>query len=271
MLFGKKNCSQCGSSHDVVDATCPACRCKDENFDTLGIPENILWLPIWKQIVIFVIGLIGLNIFSLIGELIFYNYYEEHYVTFITLVNVFRYSLAAISIAAVLFGDFYRFKPHLKKWQPWLLGVAFGIGIIIATILYNAIVNSFYTTTDNDNQEAVNSVVSAYPYASIILLGIVGPVVEEFTYHVGLYSFLRRVNKYLAYAVTVVIFGLIHFNITATGDSMINELLNLPSYMIAGFILTLAYEKFGLSCCVVAHVTNNLFSILIIILFNVIS
>ena len=70
-------------------------------------------------------------------------------------------------------------------------------------------------------------------------------------------------NVFLAYIVTSLVFGLIHFNFFATGDALINELLNLPSYVISGFLLTLAYDKFGFACSSVAHIVNNLFSIVV--------
>ena len=70
MLFGKKNCSHCGSNYDVVDATCPTCHERDENFDTLGIPKNIIWLPVYKQLILFAVGLVGLNVAGIFMELI---------------------------------------------------------------------------------------------------------------------------------------------------------------------------------------------------------
>ena len=270
MLFGKKNCSNCGSNYDVVDATCPACKHRDENFENLGIPKSILWLPTWKQLVIFAIGLIGLNSISIIMSLFLGSFGKEHYVTYVTVVNATRYVLCAIGIACVLIHDYHKFPVHLKKWWPWVIGIGFAAALLTSSMIYNAIVNVFHPTTANENQQVVNMVIDSYPITSILLLGILGPIVEEFTYRVGLYSFFRRINKYVAYALTIVIFALIHFDFFATGEDMINELLNLPSYMISGFLLTLAYEKFGISCSVVAHIGNNLYGVLMTILYNLI-
>ena len=271
MLFGKKNCTECGSEYDVVEATCPTCKCRDANFENLGIPKNILWLPTWKQLVIFAIGLIGLNSISFIAELFFGSWGEQHYVTYVTLVNTARYLLCAGGIACVLIHDFHKFPPFLKKWYPWVIGIGFAAALLFSSALYNVIVNAFHPTTANENQQIVNQVINSFPITSILLLGILGPVVEEFTYRVGLYSFFRRINKYAAYALTIVIFGLIHFNFFAKGDDMINELLNLPSYMISGFLLTLAYEKWGIACSVTAHIGNNLYGVVMTIILNLIN
>ena len=270
MLFGKKTCSNCGSEYDVVEATCPACKCADEDFETRGIPKNIFWVATWKQLVFFAIGLIGLNAISLISELFFGSMSETNPILYITLVNLVRYGLCAVAIGLVLIHDYHKFPVHLKNWKPWVIGIGFAAALVGATMVYNIIVNSFYPTTVNENQSIVNDVIGSYPILSIFLLGILGPLVEEFTYRVGLYSFFRRINKYAAYALTIVIFALIHFNFLAKGDDMINELLNLPAYMISGFLLTLAYEKFGIACAVTAHIGNNLYSVIMTIIMNLI-
>ncbi|MBO4855891.1 MAG: CPBP family intramembrane metalloprotease [Bacilli bacterium] len=271
MLFGKKNCTQCGSKYDVVEPTCPTCKCRDANFEQLGIPKNILWLPTWKQLVCFAIGLIGLNLISIIGSIFFGWYGQEHYITYVTAVNAVRYGLCAIGIACVLIHDYHKFPPFLKKWYPWVIGIGFAVALVTSSMMYNIIVNLFHPTTANENQQIVNQVIGSFPFTSILLLAILGPIVEEFTYRVGLYSFFRRINKYIAYALTIVIFALIHFDFFAKGDDMINELLNLPSYMISGFLLTLAYEKFGIACSVTAHIGNNLYGVLMTILLNIIN
>ena len=271
MLFGKKNCTQCGSDYDVVEATCPACKCRDANFESLGIPKNILWLPTWKQLVCFAIGLFGLNLISLIASLFFGEYADPsspHYLQFITIVNVVRYVLCAGAIACVLIHDYHKFPVFLKKWQPWLIGIGFAAALLITSTLYTYLVNLIHPTEANENQRIINEMIDKFPLVSVLLLGFLGPIVEEFTYRVGLYSFFRRINKYVAYALTLVIFGLIHFDFFAKGDDMINELLNLPSYMISGFLLTLAYEKFGITCAVTAHIGNNLYGVVMTIIIN---
>ena len=70
---------------------------------------------------------------------------------------------------------------------------------------------------------------------------ILAPFAEEMTYRIGLFSALKRVNLILAFIVTALVFGLIHFDLsgviqgfnTGTEGSRkyaINELCNLPLY-----------------------------------------
>ena len=274
MLFRKKNCTQCGSSYDVVNDTCPMCHARDENYDTLGIPQRIVWLPIYKQILLFVFGFIGLEILGTIFSFAFMSLSETNYPLYLMLVNGIRYVMVAIGMACLMIGNYKSMKNSFNKWWAYLIGVGGIVALTSFSIIYGNIVNWLYPTTSNANQQAVNSVVSAFPLTSILVLGILGPIVEEFTYRVGLFNFLLRTKKWIAYLVTILVFALIHFDFTAilTGvtesdwSHLINEVLNLPSYAFAGAALCVLYEKCGLSASLIAHVGNNLYSIIMYLL-----
>lgn len=269
MLFGKKKCTQCGSSYDVVEETCPACHTRDENFENLGIPKNVIWLPIYKQILLFVFGIVLLNICGFAAEIIVtYGIKSEiDGPTYTTIINTARYLMVFVAMGLLINYDFVKFGKHFNKAKPYLLGLAGGAALIGASMLWNLLVNAFYPTTDNQNQQLVNDVITFYPVLSVFIIGIVGPLVEELTYRLGLFSFLSRSKKWIAYLVTTTVFALIHFNfMPETANELINELLNLPSYAAAGFLLCLWYDKFGLASSMVAHCFNNLFSVLVTIL-----
>ena len=268
MLFGRKKCSKCQSEYDVVLDTCPVCHAPDEEFENRKVDKKLLWLPLVRQILLFAIGWLGLRLLGLAAELIAMPFIKEVNVHYYMFVNGIRYAGTLIAMIIVLWNQFPRFRKFFNRAAPYLLGLAGGAALLGATIAYNLIVNIFYQPTANQNQTVANEMVSTYPILCILLLGIAGPLVEELTYRVGLYTFFCRINKYLAYAITIVVFGLIHFNFFAKGDDMINELVNLPSYMISGFLLTLWYDKFGLASSCVAHIFNNLYSVLMTILSN---
>ena len=268
MLFGNKICENCGSSYDKALDTCPACKTRDANFKSYGVPKNMVWLSTWKQIVIFAIGLVGLQLISLLLEFILMVFMDPNSTEFLLYINLFRYVIAAGGIACVLIGSFSSFKNSFKKWYPYLIGLGAVFVIYGFNIYYNLIINYIYPTSTNANQEAANSLIVSYPVVCVLLLGILGPVVEEFTYRVGLFTFMCRIKKWVAYLVTIIVFALIHFNFFATGEEMINELLNLPTYMFSGAVFCVLYDLFGLSASLTCHITNNLFSILITLLLH---
>ena len=264
MLFGKKKCSECGSNYDIVEPTCPTCQHIDENFETRGIPKHVIFLPIYTQILLFVIGWAGLTILGIIVELIIGavnpNISEVDYMM---LINVIRYLGVILALMGLLIPHLKKFKAHFIKAKPYLLGLAGGAALIAAQLVISLVIQAIRPTPSNANQTAAESFIVAYPVISILVIGIIGPICEELTYRLGLYSFFRRINKVLAYILTAVIFGLIHFDFFAgSADAYITELLNLPSYMTAGFLLCLWYEKFGLASSIIAHSFNNLYSII---------
>lgn len=262
MLFKHKNCSKCGSSYDIVEDTCPVCHAHNEDFEALKIPETHLWLPVYKQVMLFLFGFVLLNIISSLMSLILSRYFVEKSVNLSMIINSVRYSCVAGAMAIVLIHSYPKFKKPFLKILPYVVGFASGFLLIGINLAYNTIVSLFYTTATNENQSLANSLVNAFPVASFFLLCFVGPVVEEFTYRVGLFSFLTRIHRAVAYVVTILLFAFIHFDFGATGDALITEFINLPLYMFSGAALCLLYDFMGLSASVTGHIVNNFISIL---------
>ena len=168
--------------------------------------------------------------------------------------------IAGFALAGMLVADFFT---KYKRGLDYIYGIGYALTIVIVSMIVGAIISIFHTPADNNNQAAAVAVAKNYPIIAFFLLGFLGPICEELTYRVGLYSFFRRINKYLAFGVTIVVFALIHFDFGAT--DIINELWSLPSYLISGFILTLAYEHRGPACSMTAHVLYNIFAFLIML------
>lgn len=266
MLFSNKNCSKCGSNYDIVNDTCPVCGTHNEDFEIRRVPKYHVWLPIHKQLIFIGLGILVLNLISIVFELLFASNFENNEVGYAALVNGVRYSVILALIGVTLIGNYKKLSKSFTSWLPYVAGVSVGFLLLGFNIMYNSIVNLFYTTTTNDNQQIANSMVQSYPFLSFIILCFIGPIVEEFTYRVGMFSFLARVHRALAYGVTIIVFALIHFNFFATGDDMINELIHLPIYMFSGAVLCVLYDVMGLSASLSAHTMNNILSILPILL-----
>ena len=57
-------------------------------------------------------------------------------------------------------------------------------------------------------------------------------------------------------------FAMIHFTFDAA--NMVEELWSFPSYLLSGFLLTLAYEHRGPACSITAHVSYNLIALMMV-------
>jgi membrane protease YdiL (CAAX protease family) len=157
-----------------------------------------------------------------------------------------------------------RFIPAFLSGQ-WSLGLPFTFAILLSSFglvsLYDAL---GIQLDDNQNQAAIVRLVKDSPIISLITFGFLGPIVEEWTYRLGLFQYLKSRSKWIAYLVTLTIFGLIHFNFNAT--NLMNELLNLPIYLIAGAWFCFIYDRFGLQVAMATHIFNNVISLMSILI-----
>lgn len=221
-----------------------------------------------KKILYVVIGIAGILLFSVIAALIVRQLglstdeEKEGAVNFI----VYAFLFVALSVVACF--DLKKFKNELNSFLPYLIGFGFGVALIVFSIVYSAVVNLFYQTEINENEKSLRSVITIYPILSIIFLGFIGPLCEELTYRVGLFGLIKK-PKWVAYVVGVIVFALMHFSFTS--PNIINELINLPVYLVSAFLLCLAYDKFGLAASLTAHTANNLFSVSMVIILNLIN
>ena len=142
-----------------------------------------------------------------------------------------------------------------------MVGLLFALIAIGTGFLLSLLISIWYKGDSNANQIDAESLVVVYPIPAFILFCFLGPICEELTYRVGLYSLLRRFNKYLALVLTTIVFALIHYRFN--NEDVVSELWSIPSYLVAGFILTYAYEKGGLPSSLTAHVIYNLVSFVI--------
>lgn len=265
MLLKSKNCSNCGRYYDPTLEQCPTCHKRDELYEQRGIPSSIVFFHPAAQIGLFVCGFayIGMLISEIIAAF-FLNFVPKgDYRDLLILVVAYLLMLLGLLLIALL----TRRNSFLKKFErpfDYLFGLAFAVMVIVASSVVGSITQLFYQAQDNANQSAAVTMSLNYPILSGIILCLIGPICEEMTYRVGLYSFFRRINIVLAMIVTTIIFAFIHFDFTA--EDMINELWNLPSYIVAGLVLTIAYEVRGPACSMMAHILYNTFAFIMILL-----
>ena len=265
MLFRNKKCPNCETYYEPTLEKCPGCHKTNELYLNREITNKIVFMHPIAQIGMFLAGfaLAGM----LVSELIISNFVvliPGDDVLKQTLLLLFTYLSMLGGLAAIVLTTRRKyFFSKYKRGLDYVYGIGYAITIVLVSMIIGAIITIFHTPADNNNQAAAVAVAKNYPIIAFFLLGFLGPICEELTYRVGLYSFFRRINKYLAFGVTIVVFALIHFDFGA--EDIINELWSLPSYLISGFILTLAYEHRGPACSVTAHVLYNIFAFLMML------
>lgn len=222
------------------------------------------------RLTLFLIGFLGLDILTIILQLIFNVIFPEWFVkdsptqiVGLSTLNAVRYVFLTIGLIALLLPRLKIIINKFKSFKTILLGIGFGIALIGITRVYSLVISDFVELEINANEEAAESMIFAYPFLSIIVLGILGPVCEEVTYRYGLFGLFNKKAKILAYIITPLVFALIHFDFTG---NLLIELVNMPSYIIAGILLCYVYDKYGFGASVIAHIANNLFAIITILI-----
>ena len=252
-------CEKCGTEYNEELSECPVCALLNKepsNEIKKSAAVNMHWC---YSLALFIIGSFGLHIIAFKLSHIFA--FEGHSPYYSGLINFSAYFILFAFLFSAVIANLNEFKKQMKGYHKYLYGIVFGIGVLFGSIMINMIINTFYTLAPNENETAIRSVISLTPFLSVVVFGLIGPICEELTYRAGLFTLISKKNKILAYIVTIVVFGFIHFdyqNITS-----INEWLNLPIYCLSGFLFTLAYDKYGLPGSIVAHMTNNLVSVLV--------
>lgn len=262
MLFGKKNCPNCGSEYDVASPTCPACGTPDSAYQQRHIASEMTFIPWWKQLVIFGIGTVGLSIAANIASMFFGKESLD-----LLWVNFIGYFVAIIAIVIMLFLHYKQVLKSFKNWLPYLVGLIGAGALFLFSNVYSSIMNSIHPITENINEQTADNFILLYPALAFFVIVLFGPISEELTYRVGLFSFLYRAKPYIGYIITALVFALIHFDWECFGDSevLINELLNIPFYLFAGFAFCFLYHKWGLASSMTAHVLNNLITFILVL------
>ena len=268
MLIGNKNCDKCGSSYDIARDTCPACNTPNEEKKAHKSMKWILFLSPLKQLSLFLVGFVVLQVLGFLVSSVLDNFMSAEEVRYHVITNWVCYGTILIACCLIIFKDFKLFKRFVTNPIPYAIGLGAGALLFVLSLSYNAITSLLIPHEVNENQSIANAMMSGFPISSIIVIGFIGPICEEITYRLGMYSFLRRINKWVAYLVTILFFAAIHINFFS--EDLLSELISLPSYLLAGFTFCILYEKCGIAGSLTAHITNNLAGVLITILINLI-
>lgn len=263
MLIKDKKCSNCDAYYDPTLKKCPHCYKSNELYLDRKVSDKIVFFHPFAQIGLFLAG------FAYAGMLIA-EYFCSFFIVFLDGSDLFKKTLLLFLAYSMMLGGLAiivlttrknEFFSKYKRPLDYIYGLVYAITIVIASMMIGSLISIFHTAQDNNNQQVALDIAHNYPLIAFFILGLLGPICEELTYRVGLYSFFRRINKYLAFIIATVVFAFIHFDFTAIGTpKIVEELWSLPSYLVSGLILTIAYEHRGPACSMTAHVLYNLFA-----------
>lgn len=214
------------------------------------------------SIVFFLLGFLGLSIISTIISLLFGDALlslgegnANALLLFFTYLLLFVFALVLIFVnkPALIW-----IKSLLKDKSTFIEGANMAILTLCCSLTYGLIASFLFKGTTNNNQSGLEASFVAQPFLTFFCIVIFAPVCEELAYRFGLFGSIAKKSNILAYIVTILVFAFLHFDFGARGDALINEFINLPSYLIGAFFLCYAYQRKGnILTSITAHSIYN--------------
>ena len=281
MFKNKTSCPNCLEQIDCLDVYCPNCQKENTDYKDNHLSKFALNVSFAFQIIFFVVGWLGFQILSFLVEITYAAIFNLNAETLELSKNLGPIMFITYSLLLMIFVIMLASSNNLKKAVvPFKHGSTYAAGaiafaaILTASMLYSVILQTIYPVEDNTNQSAIIEVTKLYPIFSLLVFAIIGPICEELTYRVGLFGFFKRINRVLAWIISILIFAFIHFDFGAfvslarDGNNvpLVTELLNIPSYIIGASGLIFIYERYGFGASTFAHILNNSYSLIMIII-----
>lgn len=170
-------------------------------------------------------------------------------------------------------GMFFAVKKIAKNvikgfnFKSLLKGLAYALLVFIVSILIGLFEQIVLKAGDsNANQDSLNTLLISRPVIGIFFTVLLAPLIEELIFRFFIFGSIKKKKVWLAYVVSGVSFGLIHFISTlseylANHDTsvLLGDLKTLPGYIVAGLLFCYVYDKTKkISCSVFAHMAYNL-------------
>ncbi|MFA6797027.1 MAG: type II CAAX endopeptidase family protein [Bacilli bacterium] len=242
-----------------------------------------------QALTMFFTGFLGLNILSyLVYSIILKLFPNMTSIDLSTFTNFISYVILAASLIAISYSfnknKFMQNFIRLRDKKLWLF-ILYGLILIfiVAIIISNIQQHLYYwleiDATTNANQEAIDLMLTQHPILILIMVSVLAPIVEEIAYRQGLFESIRPKSQILAYIATILIFSSIHFDWigsfydsengiwTINYDTLLIELIALPSYIGGGAVLSYIYDhENNVIPGIFVHGLYNMIGILIVAL-----
>ena len=194
------------------------------------------------------------SIFEFIPALIFNIDYHKISNKTQILLSFYDYIILLVILYFLYRKDIKKYLKDLKKNFIKIIDKGFSywtIGLIIMMIS-NFIIMKFIPMATPNNEIEVQKIIKTLPIISFISIGIMGPIIEEFTFRKTFYDLIKNKDVYVL--VSGIVFGTLHvlFSYTSYWD-----FLYVIPYSALGICLAMMYKK-----------TDNLFTSILMHIFH---
>lgn len=139
--------------------------------------------------------------------------------------------------------NFYEYSDIAFKY--WLIG-------LIVMVISNLLITAFSPNSIANNEQQVQQLIQGAPFVSLICVGILAPIIEEFTFRKAFYDAFNK--KWLFVLISGLVFGSLHVILSLTS---LWDLLYLVPYSSLGIAFGLVIWK-----------TKNVFPSILVHIFH---
>lgn len=135
-----------------------------------------------------------------------------------------------------------------NKWQNFMTFVrayflSFVLGYVMLLIIFTMVGD--LTSWINPNDEAVYELADEDFYKVLCFSVFLAPMVEEVLFRGAVFGLIRKKSRFLAYAVSVLLFAVLHVWQYAVALDSTALLVYILDYIPAGIVLAWSYERSG--------------------------
>ncbi len=154
------------------------------------------------------------------------------------------------------------FRGFTERFWPFIQTLILGFALYYFTqlVLSTVLVLLFGEQTAANN-DAVGGLVQSSAGIMALFLIIAAPITEEVLVRGVVFGSLHKINRYLAYAVSILLFSSMHVWQHLAALDFVSAVFNLLLYVPAGVALGWTYEKSGtIWCPITLHAIVNAIS-----------
>ena len=135
------------------------------------------------------------------------------------------------------------------------------VGLYGLNELVYRLTNLVFTNHTNLNDTAISAQISHAPHMTLLIIIFLAPLVEETLFRGLVFGNLKSKNRALAYAVSCLLFALLHVWQFAVVKQDVTYFLLMVQYLVPGLVLAWAYDHSGtLWASIVLHAAANTLS-----------
>lgn len=146
---------------------------------------------------------------------------------------------------------FHEFLAHTTSYFFEIIGEAtkaWGVGLVAfygANELLYRVCHLLFGSNVNLNDVTIAAQVESVPRLTVAIIVFFAPFIEEVLFRGLVFGCLKEKSRFLGYAVSCVLFALLHVWSLARGGWSLNELLLLAQYLVPGVAFAWAYDRSG--------------------------